>query len=577
LAVSLTTSRNGRRGPRAATRRAFRHSADLPHEPAGVEVLAAIKYARGRLGRLHEWDARLETSAIAVLAYLWRRGRGEKWAGCHGSARYGCSLAQLVIGLAPIMGWRGIPDRGSEQAIARFVKRHRKSVQRWLDWLSLAGLVSHTPQQDEEGFWWRTIIELHPIPQLPAELFAEAVDRRDGWPARERRRNARGRFRNLTAILRRARLTKAQRRSRAIARRRELARHAERQRVRALVADGLVDAAKTHVTHPLGASTTSRSSLEEISQDEVPNRGLTGAPTRFSEIVNVLQTSTTGSEETGARPGEELRWAVYNEVKGRRFERTDEEWASFLRSPAHRLEQLLIWPENRPLPRWRLIEAWTVAAHGPYMAVAGGFRLAFWSEDARHHGPRLDRALARYARYADARPASFPSAPVAAFARFLAEHTPCQNGPKHGMAYDVQRFNELTKQMSAYAHYTREGHLEHAAARARRRERALKLAAQLNSQLRLRFRTGDDGPAGRLRVAFELLDSDYPAHQAAGRQLYAQAKRAQRLIERDQRLRAGQHPSNADGRYRAACTYAERWGLQPPPSRYCVRHVDEVL
>ena len=123
-------------GPRAASRRAFRHPAALPAEPLGVEVLAAVKHARGRVGRLHEWDARLEASAIAVLAYLWRRGRGEKWAGCNGSARYGCSLAQLVIGLAPIMGWRGIPDRGDEQAVARFVKRHRKSVQRWLDWLA---------------------------------------------------------------------------------------------------------------------------------------------------------------------------------------------------------------------------------------------------------------------------------------------------------------------------------------------------------------------------------------------------------------------------------------------------------
>ena len=178
--------------------------------------------ASSAAGRL-QWDARVETSVIAVLSYLWRRGRGEKWAGCHGSARYGCSLAQLVIGLAPIMGWKGIPDRGDEQAVARFVKRHRKSVQRWLDWLQLAGLVSHTPQQDEEGFWWRTIIQLHAAPQLPAELLQEAVDRRAGWPARERRRNARGRLRNLTAILRRARLTKAQRRSRGIARRRELA------------------------------------------------------------------------------------------------------------------------------------------------------------------------------------------------------------------------------------------------------------------------------------------------------------------------------------------------------------------
>ena len=191
--MAVTSPSRSRRGPRAATRRAFRHPASLPRRAAGVEVLAAVKHARGRVGRLHEWDARLETSAIAVLAYLWRRGRGEKWAGCNGSARFGCSLAQLVIGLAPIMGWRGIPDRGDEQAVARFVKRHRKSVQRWLDWLQLAGLVSHTPQQDEEGFWWRTIIELHPVPQLPAELLQEAVDRRAGWTARERRRDARGR------------------------------------------------------------------------------------------------------------------------------------------------------------------------------------------------------------------------------------------------------------------------------------------------------------------------------------------------------------------------------------------------
>jgi hypothetical protein len=325
------------------------------------------------------------------------------------------------------------------------------------------------------------------------------------------------------------------------------------------------------MTHPFGASTTSRTSLDEISQAETVDRGLTGAHARLSEIATALHTSTTGNEETQPQTGEELRWAVYNEVKGRRFEQADEEWALFLQPPARRLEQLLVWPEGTPLPRWRLIEAWTVAAHGPYMAVAGGFRLAFWSEDARHHGPRLDRALARYARYEAARPAGFPGAPVAAFARFLAQHTPRQNGPEHGMAYDVQRFNELTKQMSAHAHYTRDGHLQLAAARARRRDRARQLAEQLNSQLRLRFRTGADCPGGRLRLASELLDSDYPAHQAAGKAIYAAAQRAQRLGERDERLEAGQHPGNADGRYRAACTYAERWGLEMPPGRWTAR------
>jgi TnpA family transposase len=167
-----------------------------------------------------------------------------------------------------------------------------------------------------------------------------------------------------------------------------------------------------------------------------------------------------------------------------------------------------------------------------------GFRLPFWSEEAAHHGPRLDRALARYARYEAARPAGFPAAAVAAFVRFLAHHTPRQDGPEHGMVYDVQCFNELTKQMSAYAHYTRGGHLQLAAARARRRDRARQLAEQLNSQLRLRFRTGDDASGGRLRLASELLDSDYPAHRAAGKAMYAAAKRA------------------------------ERWGLEMPPGRW---------
>src|SRR5450755_4900153 len=200
------------------------------------------------------------------------------------------------------------------------------------------------------------------------------------------------------------------------------------------------------------------------------------------------------------------------------------------------------------------------------MAIAGGFRLAFWSEESEHHGPRLQRALARYARYADARPAGFPAGAVAALAHFLARHTPRQDGPQSGMAYDVQRFNELTKQISAYAHYTRETHLQLAAARAERRERSRQLAEQLNR--RLRFRTSNDDPGGRLRVASELLDSPHPAHQAAGRTLYANAKRTERLAERDQRLRAGPHPGNADGRYRAACTYSQRGRLQTPPGRW---------
>jgi hypothetical protein len=75
---------------------------------------------------------------------------------------------------------------------------------------------------------------------------------------------------------------------------------------------------------------------------------------------------------------------------------------------------------------------------------------------------------------------------------------------------------------------------------------------------------GHRGDAARCRS----LDSPHPAHQAAARKLYADAQRAERLAERDERLRAGRHPGNADGRYRAACTYSERWALPMSPGRW---------
>jgi hypothetical protein len=208
-----------------------------------------------------------------------------------------------------------------------------------------------------------------------------------------------------------------------------------------------------------------------------------------------------------------------------RFARTDEEWMPFLQVPCRRVAELLDWPAGRPVQRWRLIEAWAVAAHGA----------------------RLDRALARYARYAAVRPSGWPGSPVAAFAAFLTAHTPRQDGPEHGMAYDVARFNELTKQMTAYAHVTGEGYLERAAQCAERRRRLDELAENVNSQLRFRFRLLKARPEALLRRASDLLDSDYQPHQASGRVLHAAAKRQERLTERDQRLRA-----RSPGRHRRA-------------------------
>ena len=85
---------------------------------------------------------------------------------------------------------------------------------------------------------------------------------------------------------------------------------------------------------------------------------------------------------------------------------------------------------------------------------------------------------------------------------------------------------------------------------------------------RLSFRIGETSPAVRLRTAGDLLDSDHPAHQLAGRQLYAAAMHEQRLADRDRRLLAGEHPGLSDQRYLSACRHAEQWGLPMPPGRW---------
>jgi hypothetical protein len=572
LAVALTAPTKAQRGPKAASRRAYRDAAQLPTPPLGVEVLAAVAKARAGADREFAWDARLEASLIAVLTYLWRRGRGEKWAGACGSARYGCSFSQLVMGLAPIMGWRDVPQLSRDptvghrlrrhrydQQVARFARRHRKSVQRWLAWLQRAGLITHTPQQDEEGFWWRTVIELCAVPALPAELLEAAARRRRAWPASERRRRQRGRARDLTTILGRARLTAAQRRARGVQRRRQLACDAERVRVRTLVAQSLADAALQHQTHPFGASPTSRRSLERSEHHKRELRGNAGARAAVNLIASALPANGIGTERGQAPAGEELRWAIYREVMAQRFARDEQDWAPGVAALRRRAGELAEWPAEQQCPRRRLIEAWALAAHGPVMTAAGGLRLALWREDRDHHGARLDRALSRYRRHAGARPPGWPEAPVAGFARFLAELVRPLEGPAHGMAYDVQCFNELTKRMSAYAHVTRAENAARAAARARRRAAVRQLAEQTN--LRLRFRV--EG-ASRVQLARDLLDSDHPAHHAAGRRLYTAAEREAAAELRDRRVAAGEDPGPLDGRYRAAIRHASRWGLPAP-------------
>ena len=128
------------------------------------------------------------------------------------------------------------------------------------------------------------------------------------------------------------------------------------------------------------------------------------------------------------------------------------------------------------------------------------------------------------------------------------------------MAYDVQRFNELTKQMSAYAHVTRVrarrpgGGAGPAPSRAARARRADQPAAARSGW---RARRGCSWRA-------TCSTASTPAHQAAGRRLYAAAEREAAWQQREQRVAAGQDPGALDGRYRAAVRHAIRWGLPEP-------------
>src|SRR3954469_1238265 len=158
-----------------------RHSQPLPPEPGRLVVCALLARARRARGCSTPGDDRLETRAYAVKRYLFRLGHAA------GSARYATSIAQLVAGLAPVIGWGPVPRGAAERA--RFVRAHRRSVQRWLDDLQAAGLVVHEPERDGDGRWWRTQIVLMRAPEPSTGELALARHRARGWRWRERARS----------------------------------------------------------------------------------------------------------------------------------------------------------------------------------------------------------------------------------------------------------------------------------------------------------------------------------------------------------------------------------------------------
>ena len=83
-----------------------------------------------------------------------------------------------------------------------------------------------------------------------------------------------------------------------------------------------------------------------------------------------------------------------------------------------------------------------------------------------------------------------------------------------GDGWDLTDRGIYVPDWAPYALYQQPEHLERATRRARRRPRLDELARQVN--LRLPFRTGEDGAAARLRRASDLLDSEHPRSSRRG-------------------------------------------------------------
>jgi hypothetical protein len=141
----------------------------LPPEAGRLVMHALLARARRERGCTTPGDDGLEARVYAVKRYLFRLGHAAR------SGRYASSVEQLVVGLAPVMGWGAVPVDVGERR--RFVAAHRRSVQRWLDDLQASRIAAHEPERDSRGLWWRTQIVLLAAPQ-PEASELEAARRR---------------------------------------------------------------------------------------------------------------------------------------------------------------------------------------------------------------------------------------------------------------------------------------------------------------------------------------------------------------------------------------------------------------
>lgn len=428
---------------------------------------------------------------------LWRfRDQGSA------SGQYACSLEQLTVAVAPVVGWGPVPPaNGIERA--RWFRAHRKSVQRWLELLTDAGMVHVAGVRDSDGYWWRTVVTLMPHggPQLDAERLTAARRRVRGFKRRERARRraeisrvAQGgaprRLRTLALVLRDSACPSPGRR-RNVAVERAVSLHEQRRR--AAIATTIADAARRRsdslrvLTHPYGAPLSAEHllSLRETSRPNSLASSSAQTPHRCETLPD--QTHDTGTAASRQRAFGAITRRPHHrsflttnasdhpsaaDLVTERDQHEPEGRAVVLDAPAandpdalgrlltarvavrvanlgpainavqRRCEEVMRWPAGRPIPRWRVREAWIVCHpdHGPQTAAASGTAAAGNVDAAK-----LAAAIGRYEQVSAWRPPGWPASGAAALTVLAAR------GEARALAGDLARLQCITRDMRAAA------------------------------------------------------------------------------------------------------------------------------
>lgn len=536
----------------------------VPDEPGRLATNALINVARRARGCRTRGDDRIETRGYAVKRLLWR------WACAQRSGRFACSIAQLVAALAPIMDWGPPPATRAERE--RWVCAHRKSVERWLNDLQVAGLLSYEGERDNRGQLWRTLITLHAAPGPPADELHWARERMRAWKHRSRRRQRRRRppRRNLEMIRRRSQ--RPQRASRArLARRRACQLHEQRRRAAVEARIACVHE-KKDPTHPFGAPPTSEHSsvipatLTEpaTSKSEgpatlnpvqtvtepAPLAAKTGARERENMIVtSEAKPKTECTEENGPETPQDDLWAGLEARIAAR--QTASAWRRHeaARQALQRARELARAHPERGWGLGRLREAWVVFRFGTQLRETfdtprTGPELV-GDHGTGNAGPtrpgQLRRAtdtIALYEAFADQRPPGWPAAGAAALCVLAAQQRAAT------LEGDIARLRCLAKDMRAVALHADAERVARATQRADRR------AGGYAAPDAIRFTFRQSPPGGRPRFETPEL---------------------RRLRIRDELLRAGEHPGLSPNVFRSSWEAAMRHQAGAHP------HGDPVL